>query len=100
MPDKELVLEILSQTLIAIGRLEYRFRPVDSWDYFLDSELGLEKLDSICMVIIAIGESLKNLDKVTDKTLLIKYPNINWKRVKGMRDIIREKLRVWMFLIL
>ena len=88
MYDQELIIEILSQILIAIERLEYRFEPVVSSDYFLDSELGLEKLDSICMVIIAIGESLKNLDKITDKKLLVKYPDIDWKRVKGMRDII------------
>jgi uncharacterized protein with HEPN domain len=48
----------------------------------------MEKLDSICMQLIAIGESLKNFDKVTSKKVLSKYPEINWKRVIGMRDII------------
>lgn len=40
------------------------------------------------MAIIGIGESLKNLDKITEKKLLLDYPAINWKRVMGMRDII------------
>ena len=57
-------------------------------DYFFDSEQGLEKLDSICMALITIGESLKNLDKITGKELLSKYSAINWKRIMGMRDII------------
>ena len=48
----------------------------------------MEKLDSICMQLIAIGESLKNFDKVTSKKVLSKYPEIEWKRVIGLRDII------------
>ena len=48
----------------------------------------MEKLDSICMLLIAIGESLKNLDKVTNKSLLICYPQVDWKKAIGMRDII------------
>ena len=48
----------------------------------------MEKLDSICMLLIAIGEALKNLDKATNKTLLLRYPQVDWKKAKGMRDII------------
>jgi uncharacterized protein with HEPN domain len=40
------------------------------------------------MKLIAIGESLKNLDKITDNSLLPRYPDIDWKKIKGMRDII------------
>jgi uncharacterized protein with HEPN domain len=47
-----------------------------------------EKLDSICMLLIAIGESLKNIDKITNKELLKKYPQVDWTGAKGLRDII------------
>ena len=40
------------------------------------------------MLLIAIGEGLKNLDKVTEGKLLPTYPSIPWKQVKGLRDII------------
>lgn len=40
------------------------------------------------MQLITIGESVKNLDKVTDSGLLPQHPQIEWKRVMGMRDII------------
>jgi uncharacterized protein with HEPN domain len=40
------------------------------------------------MQLIAIGESVKNLDKVTAGELLVRYPQIEWKRVMGMRDVI------------
>ena len=49
---------------------------------------GMVLLDATCMLLIAIGESLKNLDKTTDGKLLPTYPSIPWKNVKGLRDII------------
>ena len=85
--DKELALEILKQILEALKKIEKRFRPITSPAKFTNSDVGMEKLDSICMQLIAIGESLKNFDKVTSKKVLSKYPEINWKRVIGMRDI-------------
>ncbi len=40
------------------------------------------------MMLIAIGESLKNLDKVTSGKLLVLHPEVDWKGAKGIRDII------------
>lgn len=40
------------------------------------------------MKLIAIGESIKNLDKSTNRQLLPSYSEIPWKRVMGVRDII------------
>ena len=51
----------------------------------------MEKFDSICMLLIVIGESLKNLDKVTKNELFPKYPEIDWKKAKGLRDIISHQ---------
>ncbi|MBN1841068.1 MAG: DUF86 domain-containing protein [Deltaproteobacteria bacterium] len=88
MYDKELVLEILSQIYRASQTILERFEPVKSVHDFTDSPAGMEKLDSICMLLIAIGEALKNLDKATNKTLLLRYPQVDWKKAKGMKDII------------
>ena len=88
MYDKDMLLEILMQTSNAVQRVIERFEPVSSPNYFTDTPEGTEKLDAICMVIIAIGESLKNIDKITGKKLLPQYPEIDWKGAKGMRDII------------
>jgi len=88
MYDKSLVIEILIQILNASKTVAQRFEVVDSVDYFIDTPEGQEKLDSICMQLIAIGESLKNIDKITDKKLLDKYPQVDWRGVKGIRDII------------
>ena len=88
MYDKDLVREILTQVYEATQKILNRFEPIRSSDDFTNSEAGMEKLDAICMQLIAIGESLKNLDKITRNVLLSRYPEIEWKRIKGMRDII------------
>ncbi len=88
MPNNILVKEILEQIEGAIQTIKDRFKEVKSVDYFLDTPQGQEKLDSICMLFIAIGESLKKIDKLTNKELLKQYDHINWKAIKGMRDIL------------
>jgi uncharacterized protein with HEPN domain len=88
MSDPQLVIEILSQVLASTKRTLARFEPVESVSFFLDTEDGLEKLDAICMQLIAIGESLKNLDKVAGSEFLNRYPQVDWRSAKGMRDVI------------
>lgn len=85
---KELALDILYDIQSAIERLKERTQEIHSIDDFLDSSNGMILLDATCMLLIAIGESLKNLDKVTEGKMLPLYPDIPWKQVKGMRDII------------
>lgn len=88
MYDRELAEEIVKQILSAIEKIKHRFEPIISPDDFFNSESGSEKLDAICMQLIAIGEGLKNLDKVTYHKLLPRFPEIDWKGAKAMRDII------------
>ncbi len=88
MYDRDLAKEILSQILKALDTVIYRFTPVKSFTDLTDSPSGMEKLDAICMQLIAIGEALKNFDKITHNSLLPHYPEINWKGAKAMRDII------------
>lgn len=86
--NKSIALDILEDILSAIERLEERTKEVHSTEDFLCSSSGLVLLDATCMLLIAIGESLKNLDKTTNGLLLPTYPSIPWKNIKGMRDII------------
>ncbi|MDD2267246.1 HepT-like ribonuclease domain-containing protein [Sulfuricurvum sp.] len=82
------VLIILEQINEALKTVTTRFEPVINSNYFTDSPEGKEKLDGICMQLIAIGESLKKIDKLTDKKLLQEYSEIDWIGAKGVRDII------------
>lgn len=88
MYDKELVHDILEQIIEAILIVQERCSFAKCQNDFMDTKEGQEKLDSICMKLIAIGESLKNIDKITDKKLLASYPQIEWKKIKGIRDFI------------
>ncbi len=88
MYDKELVLEVLNQIKTSAERIERRSSKIRSPDGFLADEDGIDKLDAICMMLIVIGESLKNLDKITGDGLLFHYPEVDWKGAKGVRDII------------
>ena len=88
MYDKTLVVDILNQIIEAIEIVEERCAFAKREDDFMDSKEGQEKLDGICMKLIAVGESLKKIDHITDKQLLKQYPQIEWKKVKGIRDFI------------
>ena len=88
MYDKELAEEILQQIYHATELILKRFESIETVSDFVNTPEGMEKLDSICMQLIVIGEGLKNFDKVTNNSILCQYPQIEWKKVKGLRDII------------
>lgn len=88
MYDKTLVLYLLQQIHDATLLVEERFKAINTVDDFSHTPTGKEKLDSICMQLIAIGDGLKKVDKLTDKKLLADYRQIDWTGVKGTRDII------------
>ena len=84
----QMVYETLNNIDIAITRLQERTVQIHTVDDFLLSPFGMEKLDAACMVIIALGEAVKTLDKLTRKQLLPTYPSIDWRKVMGARDIM------------
>jgi uncharacterized protein with HEPN domain len=87
--DRILILHSTLEDIInSLKLIQQRFQTIQASDDFLKDERGLEKLDSISMRLIAIGEGFKNVDKLTDCQLLQKYPQIPWKQVKGIRDIL------------
>jgi len=88
MYDKNLIIELLNQIDEAIQKVERRFVGISSPDDFTKSDDGSDRLDAIAMMLIAIGENIKNIDKISGKTILQNYPEIHWPGVKGVRDIL------------
>jgi len=88
MYDKNLIIELLNQIYEAIQKVERRFVGISSPDDFTKSDDGSDRLDAIAMMLIAIGENIKNIDKISGKTILQNYPEIHWPGVKGVRDIL------------
>ena len=79
------VLELIKSSLLEV---EKRSAKISEPNDFLTSENGVILMDSICMKLSAVGESVKNLDKITNHELLSQYPEIPWKNVMGVRDFI------------
>jgi len=88
MFDKELVLNLLENMIDSTNKIINRTSNIKYADDFLKDDNSLMLLDSVCMQLIAIGEAVKKIDKITQKKLLKNYPNIPWREVAGMRDII------------
>jgi uncharacterized protein with HEPN domain len=88
MFEKGIIFAILKSIAWSLSQIAKRFEPIYSSSDFQRDDAGSEKLDSICMQLINIGEALKQLDKLTAGKLLANYPEIDWKKAKGLRDII------------
>lgn len=83
-----MILHILELIKSSLQEVSKRSDKISEPNDFLTSESGVILLDSICMKLSAVGESIKNLDKITNHELLPKYSEIPWKNVMGVRDFI------------
>lgn len=88
MYDIELALDSLANIESALEMIQVRSSVVSCADDFLKSPEGMMRLDAICMNLIALGEAVKGLDKITKGELLPLYPEIYWGGVMRMRDKI------------
>ncbi|MEN4046636.1 MULTISPECIES: DUF86 domain-containing protein [Sulfurimonas] len=87
--DKQrMILSTLDDIRISLELIIQRCQKINSSDDFLENDEGLLKLDSISMRLIAIGEGFKNIDKLSEGKILPQYPNIPWRQVKGVRDVL------------
>jgi uncharacterized protein with HEPN domain len=89
--DAELVGSILGQIEEAIDTIRIRTRSIQRPDDFTATPEGREKLDSVCMLFMAIGEALKRVDRMTDGALFARHPEVDWKGAIGFRDIIAHQ---------
>lgn len=88
MYKKEHVLHLLQKIEITLERIIENSKEIDSYNFYYLTSAGMERLESTCMLLIAIGESIKGVDKLTNKELLTQFPMIDWKGAMGIRDII------------
>lgn len=88
MHDEELLYYSLKRIASTIERIINNSQAIDDSQYYVLSPAGMERLESTCMLLLAIGESIKGIDKMTQKQLLPNYPEVDWKGAMGIRDII------------
>lgn len=88
MFDEELLYYSLQRIATAIERIINNSKFIENSEYYLLSPAGMERLESTCMLLLAVGEGIKGIDKMTNKQLLPNYPDVDWKGAMGIRDII------------
>ena len=88
MHDEELLYYSLKRIASTIERIINNSKTIDDSQYYVLSPAGMERLESTCMLLLAIGESIKGIDKMTQKQLLPNYPEVDCKGAMGIRDII------------
>lgn len=88
MHDQELALNALNQIQTLVNTIKERTSGINDINDFLCSQSGMMILDAVCMNLIALGEAVKNLDKVTDGKLLPQYQQLQWSGIMRMRDKI------------
>lgn len=79
---------LLVQIRTAIIQLKEWNNNVQSSDDYYCSPDGMKNLAASCMLIEAIGEGVKQIDKITDGKLFVKRQEIPWKDVIGIRNHI------------
>ena len=88
MYDYDFLSELFLQVKKAISIINKRFANIEKVTDFTDTETGMMKLDAICLPLMAIGELLNKIDRVTDSSFLPQYPYADWKKAIGQRNII------------
>ena len=88
MYDPALLVEKLNTLLEALERIPRRFADIATPGDFYASDAGIDRMDAICMILIAAGEEFKNIDRKTEGSLLSRYPGIKWRGVMGVRDVL------------
>jgi len=88
MRDRSMLLELFLEIEEAIRRIERRFAGINSSDDFLCNDAGLDRLDAIAMMLIAIGENIQRLDSFIDQEIFEKHPEVNWSGAKGIRNLL------------
>ncbi|KAF0219403.1 MAG: hypothetical protein FD174_2102 [Geobacteraceae bacterium] len=88
MYDTAVLIDRLTSALEALERIPRRFAGIESPDDFHAGNDGIDRMDAICMILIAVGEEFKQIDRKTGGNLLERYPNVEWQGVKGVRNVL------------
>jgi len=88
MSDEALLLDRLGAILAALERIPRRCSSIEKPEDFLTSEEGVDRMDAICMILVAAGEEIKRIDRQTKGELFAAYPQVAWRGVMGLRDVL------------
>lgn len=88
MYDRTALTERLEAVLKILRRIPRRFSEIHTPMDFENSDEGLDRLDAICMALVAAGEACRQIDDKTNGEYLDAYPEVDWRGVIGVRNVI------------
>ena len=91
--NSAIIIETLSQIKKAIKQLLDWNNGITSYEEYLSSQEGTKVLAVNCMLLEAIGEGIKEIDRKTNKSLLILRPEIPWTE-KNMLLSVTDKIMI------
>ena len=86
--SEEDIYEFLKDVIEMTDRAIKRTASLVSKEQLTDAPENMVFFDAICLNLLVIGEKLKSLDNKTNGKYLSQYPDIPWKEIMRMRDII------------
>ncbi|MCX5928890.1 MAG: DUF86 domain-containing protein [Synechococcus sp. LacPavin_0920_WC12_MAG_50_7] len=89
--EKQFSQDLLEQILNLVESVINRMAEVGSADDLVLTEQGKLLLDAVCMQYLALGETIKQLDKHTQGELLTRHPSQDWKGIMGFRDVLAHQ---------
>lgn len=89
--DQRLAASVISQMISLVETVIQHMQPVQSADDLTASETGRLLLDAVCMQYLALGEAVKQHDKLTGFTLQTQAPDQDWKGIMGFRDVLANQ---------
>jgi len=89
--EKRLASSVIAQMISLIESLLQRMEPIQSDAELSETEAGSLLLDAVCMQYLALGEAVKQLDKLTGFTLQKQVPDQDWKGIMGFRDVLAHQ---------
>lgn len=84
----ELSLAILLHVKKSIEMLRVWNESIESEHDYYRSHSGMEHLSASCMLLEAIGEGIKQVEKKMGEQFFAQCPEIPWNEVKGLRNHI------------
>lgn len=88
---QQLAAEVVKQMITLVSSIQQRMVLVQGEADLQDTESGRLLLDAVCMQYLALGEAVKQLDKLTDNTLQDQLPEQDWKGIMGFRDVLAHQ---------
>ena len=67
MCKSQIIESLLKKIFQTVERILANSETITSPSFYLLTPFGMERLESTCMLLIAIGEGVKGVDKLTDK---------------------------------